>query len=195
MKKVAVLSMVYVLMFISAVFAASTPAPAPKSAQAKAIYDKALTAGQKGNYKESMEGFKKVTEIEPSYALAYNGWGICLMNLTRNKEAIGKFSKAVELNPKFGKAYYNWGLVLANTKDYAGASEKFRKTVELEPEFSPAYESWGLSLVELGKYDEAIEKFKKISQLDPKRTNDINKIIANVKKMKADRAAKGTKKK
>ena len=92
------------------------------------------------------------------------------------------------------KAYYNWGVALAKMSDHKEAVEKFNKVSRLEPEYAPVYEAWGLSLVELGKYDEAIEKFRKISQLDPKRTNDINKIIDNVKRIKADKAVKGTKK-
>ena len=197
MKRLIVLSALSlsILLFLTTAALAANAPVSPKSAKAKDLYDKALAAGYHGKYQEAMDGFRKVTEIEPSYALAYNGWGICLMNLKRYQEATAKFSKAVELNPKFGKAYYNWGLALREMKDYAGAAEKFRKTTELEPRFEPAYTPWGLSLVELGKYDEAIEKFRKIPQIDPKRTKDINKIIANVKKMKADKAAKGTKKK
>ena len=176
----------------TAACAANTPAP--KSGKAKEIYEKAITSAYHANYKDAMDGFKKVTEMEPAYAPAYNGWGLCLSKLGQNKDATAKFSKAVELDPKLTKAYYNWGTTLAGMADHKGAVEKFKKVSQLEPKYAPVYQSWGLSLVELGKYDEAIEKFRKISQLDPKQTKDIDKIIANVQKAKADRDAKGTKK-
>lgn len=192
MKKVFILSVLLVLFLATAAFAANTPAP--KSGKAKELYEKAITSAYHGNYKEAMEGFKKVTEMEPAYAPAYNGWGLCLTSLTRYKDAAEKFRKATALDPQMGKAYYNWGNALANMDDNQGAVEKYKKAARLEPKFAPAYNGWGLSLTELGRYDEAIEKFRKAAKLNPADADKINKVIANVQKLKNERSMKGTKK-
>ena len=51
--------------------------------------------------------YRKVIELRPDYAGAYNNMGIVYARQTRYNKAISAYQKAIELRPDYAKAYYN----------------------------------------------------------------------------------------
>jgi tetratricopeptide (TPR) repeat protein len=119
------------------------------------------------DYEGTIEKYKKTTEIDPEFAVAYYSWGNVLASMGKYDEAVDKYKKSAEINPGDPTVYYSWGNVLINLTRYNEAIEKCRKTTEIDPKFALAYYSWGNALASLRRYDEAVEKYKKAAELNP----------------------------
>lgn len=176
---------IFCLFFLTA--SAPALAATPQRAKAKEVYDKGVYSGMHGNYAEAVKNFKSATEIDPSFAPAYNGWGLSLSNMGKPQEALDKFKRATQLDGRLTKAWFNWGGALLALKRPAEAAQKFKKATQLDPKLAPAYNNWGFALVDLGKYDEAILRFRQAARLDPKSAKDLNSTIEKVNKLKASR--------
>ena len=61
---------------------------------------------------ESANSFKKVTELNPTYANGFNNLGIVLHELGKLEDAIKAYNKAITIKPNFADAYYNMGNAL-----------------------------------------------------------------------------------
>ncbi|MDR4955141.1 tetratricopeptide repeat protein [Chryseobacterium sp. ES2] len=145
-----------------------------------------------GLFKESIEKYKKASELNPKDVYVYNNWGNALLGLAgkRNdeglfKESIEKYKKASRLDPKNSSVFYNWGNVLFglsnNNNDeilLKESIEKYKKASELDPKNSSIFNIWGMALQNLARnenneilFTESIERFKKASELDSKNAS------------------------
>lgn len=83
-------------------------------------------------YLESINNFKKATEIDPNFSYAFNNWGGTLNKLERYEEACEKLQRATELEPELAGAYMNWGDALRLLGKHDDAIDKYRKAMELD---------------------------------------------------------------
>ena len=60
-----------------------------------------------GRFQESVEANKKILELEPNHAIAYNNLGASYNNLEMWDEAITALEKSLELEPEFELAQNN----------------------------------------------------------------------------------------
>lgn len=64
------------------------------------LHKKGVSLGQNGKYKEAIECFDKMLEINPQLTEAWNNKGITYMMLREYDKALECFSKALSINPK-----------------------------------------------------------------------------------------------
>ena len=83
-----------VLLLLSAI-----PATADRRSDAKAQVDFGIDVAQRGLWKEAGRRFEKATEVDPSYAAAWNNLGISYEQLGRFDEARKAYEKALEVDP------------------------------------------------------------------------------------------------
>jgi TolB-like protein/Flp pilus assembly protein TadD len=124
---------------------------------------------------ESAIGFyRRATEIDPSFALAYAGlarayiFGVRIRPRDALEEAHRAAQKALELDAELPEAqlalamtnlYYKW--------DWAGAERELRRAIERDPGSADAHFYYSHYLAAMGRHDEAIASARRAQQLDP----------------------------
>ena len=140
----------------------------------------------KGNYytsKFSKEGirkgeayFEQAIELDPNYALAYNGiaYGqLIAMDWFSSPRVAGpkardNVAKAVALNDKLAETQLLRGLVAHWIDwDWKTAESSFKKAIELNPSAFRPYGYYAWLLTNMGRNDEAIAFAKQGQQIDP----------------------------
>jgi TolB-like protein/Flp pilus assembly protein TadD len=122
------------------------------------------------------EFFKKATQADPTYALAYAGladaievrsgyvWNQSDQLRTQAKAAA---LRALEIDPTLGEAHASLGIMLADELDWSGAIEHYRKAIALRPDYATAHQWYATALGNLGRADEARQEIDHALRLDP----------------------------
>ncbi|MGD2030492.1 MAG: tetratricopeptide repeat protein [Desulfobacterales bacterium] len=126
---------------------------------------RAMNAFVNNDFSESVEGFKKVIEIDPDFRLAYVSRGAALMKVQKFEEAIADFDHAIELDPEYPKAYYLRGLARVELGNHEGALKDFGNAIDLDPDYGPAYYSRAALHLELGREDLATNDIQMVQVL------------------------------
>ncbi|MDB2464536.1 tetratricopeptide repeat protein [Amylibacter sp.] len=128
-----------------------------------------LGAAHKGLGKtfEASEAFKKVTELNSTYADGHNNYGVTLKDQGKLEEAIKAYNKALSLKPDYVGAYYNMGNALQDQGKLEEAITSYNKALELKPDYAEAYYNMGVTLQEQGKLEEAVEAYEKALAIKP----------------------------
>ena len=122
---------------------------------------------ERGLPEEAISHFKRALKLEPTFAPAYNGWGVALRKQNDYKAAEKTFRQALDLAPKSEEPLYNLAQVKLLDEDYAAAAELFEKYTRTNDHDAYAAYNWGSALLKLGEFDAAAEKFQKASEIEP----------------------------
>jgi len=68
------------------------------------------------DYDKAIESYKKVIELNPKYADAYNNMGLAYGSKKDYDKAIESYKKAIELNPKDAEIYNSMGIAYGSKK-------------------------------------------------------------------------------
>jgi serine/threonine protein kinase/tetratricopeptide (TPR) repeat protein len=126
--------------------------------------------------KKGFDYFRKAIEIDPNYALAYEGisyaYGLTsdltIPPLEAGSKGEAAARKAIELDDTLVEAhtdlasFYTW-----YDFDWVNAEREFRRVFELNPNYAPAHEAYPFYLLAAGRTDEAITHALKSEQFDP----------------------------
>ncbi|MEJ2664988.1 MAG: tetratricopeptide repeat protein [Spirochaetia bacterium] len=74
-----------------------------------------------GDYKNAIEDFLEVINLDPKNKEAYCYIGLAKYQLSDYKKAIEYFTKAIETDPEYVDAYYNRTLAKFYVGDFAGS--------------------------------------------------------------------------
>ncbi|MGK7932889.1 MAG: tetratricopeptide repeat protein [Microcystaceae cyanobacterium] len=129
------------------------------------LFQQGNTAQAAGNYTKAELIFRRVIEIEPNAADAYNNLGIALYYQGKLEEATISFRIAIQLNPNSATAYYNLGNTLRKQGKLEEATISFRIAIQLNPYYTYAYQNLGDALSAQGKYEEAITNYQMVLSL------------------------------
>ena len=120
-----------------------------------------------GRVQAASEAFKKVTDLNPTYADGFNNFGVTLQEQGQLKEAIESYNKALSLKPDYAEALYNMGNALEDQGKLEEAIESYSKALSMKPDYAEAYNNMGNALKDQGKLDEAIESCNKALSIKP----------------------------
>lgn len=129
------------------------------------------------DFYKGIEYFRRATERDPRYALAYAGLADCYgllgayMHL-RPAEAFNPAraaaQKAIEIDETIAEAHNSLALVhWLYDWDFAAADREFRRAIELKPSYVTAHHWRALFLGEMGRFEEAEAEIKLALMLDP----------------------------
>jgi TolB-like protein/Tfp pilus assembly protein PilF len=117
--------------------------------------------------------FRRATENDPNFALAYAALAECYSYLAWVDEVPGeKAERAVEqalrLDDTLPDAYVALGQIREiHYHDWAGAEEAFKRAIELNPTLWNAHREYGWLLRRMGRYAESLIEMKRVHLLDP----------------------------
>ncbi|MFP5260274.1 MAG: winged helix-turn-helix domain-containing tetratricopeptide repeat protein [Blastocatellia bacterium] len=105
--------------------------------------------------------FKRAIELNPSYAMAYQGLGIFLTAMGRFDEAVAKLRRAHELDPVSPLISTTVGFPYYFSGQFDKAVEQYKRTLESDPNFVLVHTSLGDTYLQMGMNKEAITEFEK----------------------------------
>ena len=129
----------------------------------------------KENLYKAIECFKRATEKDPRFALAYVGIADCysvladhghLLQREAEARAAELARKALQLDDSLAEARTSLGAALERTAN-ATAEEEFRKAIWLNPNYATAHHWYAIHLLGRGKIEEALSETRKANELDP----------------------------
>ena len=82
------------------------------------------------HYSKAIEYFRKVIQLKPDYAEAYNNMGAVYKDNGDLTAAIELFEQAIELNPNYADAYRNLGVSYREETNIAESIKNFLRLVE-----------------------------------------------------------------
>lgn len=115
--------------------------------------------------------YRKVIEIEPNNAFAYNNIGATYKNQKDYATAIQYFEKALNIDPNYYLACYNMGYSYEMLHKYDLAVKEYLRCISLQPENFKAYNSLGWVYTQLDQFDLAIQTLSKAIELNPASSN------------------------
>jgi protein O-GlcNAc transferase len=120
-----------------------------------------------GRIEDAASAFKRVIELNPSFASGFYNFGVTLQARGKLDEAIAAYNNALSLKPDFLRAYNNMGNALKEQGKLDEAIAAFNEALLLKPDFAEAYNNIGVTLQVRGKLDEAIAAYNNALSLKP----------------------------
>jgi len=119
------------------------------------------------NYEKAINSMKKLIELEPTYAPAYNQLGYIYKEMGKKEEAIAAFKTYAELAPDEANPYDSLGDMYRAQGDYDNAISEYKKALEAKPDFYTSYRNLGLSYFAAGMYDKAFTTYREFIKTFP----------------------------
>ena len=120
-----------------------------------------------GRTADAASAFKRVTELNPTYADGFNNLAATLQDQGKLDDAIAAFNKALSIKPDYAAAYYNMGNALKEQGKLDDAIAAFNKALSIKPDYAEAYNNMGITLKDQGKLEEAIAAYNKALSIKP----------------------------
>ena len=140
------------------------------------LFQQGNVAQSAGNYTQAESIWRRVIQLDPNNAGAYNNLAAALRDQKKLEEAIAACRQAIKLNPKLAQAYNNLGLALSDQGKLGEAIAAYRQAIQLDPKFAGAYNNLGNVFREQKKQEEAIAAYRQAIQLDPKLAQPYNNL-------------------
>ena len=118
-------------------------------------------AHARGNVKEAEISWKKVLEIDPKNAEAWNNLGVLYRKQGDNEKALAAFQEAAELAPDRPDIPYNIGNLYKTSGDFEKAVSYYNKAIEADPEYAPAFNNLGTLYEAKKDREKALEVFRR----------------------------------
>ncbi len=108
---------------------------------------------------------RKATEINPSFAPAYNQLGYALRFMGDYAGAEEAFQAYIELIPDEPNPYDSYAELLMKTGRFTESIAQYEKALALNPQFIASYIGIGNNLMFMGAFDEAREQFDRLTEV------------------------------
>ena len=99
-----------------------------------------------GRTEDAASAFKRVTELNPTYADGFNNLGVTLKEQGKLDEAIAAYNKALSIKPDYAEAYNNMGNALQDQGKLDEAIAAYNKALAIKPDYAEAYNNMGSAL-------------------------------------------------
>lgn len=131
------------------------------------LYQKGLTALERGGRNEAASLFKKSAELVPRFPEVWAAIGRLEGLYGSIEEARGAFQKAIAENPQFEKTYLEWGKIEDQAGNIRKAQDLFRQGTQAIPNSVALWSAWGLLERKLRNWNKAVALLKKAAVLQP----------------------------
>lgn len=121
------------------------------------------------NLQESEATYRKLIELYPDYAQAYNNLGlICSAENSRLGEGVQNFIQAIKIDPRYPQPYSNLGVLCYRINQFDKAEYYLQRAIQLEPKnFKNYFDLGWVYLIGIKNYERAIQCFEKVIAFNP----------------------------
>ncbi|HCK99404.1 MAG TPA: hypothetical protein DHW42_04780 [Candidatus Marinimicrobia bacterium] len=141
-----------------------------------ALFGLALSARQKNDNETALKHLKKLLQLNPNHAGAYNLSGMISFETGNLENAKKLFATAIEKDPKFVEAQRNFGEVLLALEDYDTGVQTFMVILENHPDDVLTLIRVAQLYIEVGQMTEATPYLEKAKQLEPNNSQVVELI-------------------
>jgi tetratricopeptide (TPR) repeat protein len=139
----------------------------PPAAQAEAWFERASAwDADPERWEDAVAAYRRVVELDPTYAAAWNNLGLLLHRLGRYAEARRAYETALAQDPRLAEAAYNLGALDEDLGDAAAAIRHYRRALELQPDYADAHFNLASALAREGRNAEALVHWRRYLELD-----------------------------
>ena len=125
------------------------------------LFQQGNAAQKAENYSQAEAVYRRIIQLEPNNAKAYNHLGTALYYIQgKLEEAIAAYRQAIQIDPQYAAAYTNLGNALTNQEKLEEAIAAYRQAIQLDPKDADAYNNLGNALTNQGKLEEAIANYR-----------------------------------
>lgn len=136
-------------------------------ASAKRLFRAALEHQKRGEAEPALKAYRRVVEIAPERADAWNNLGILLGNQGKLRAAIACLGRATAAPTPSAVHYSNLGEFLRRALRFEEAMAAFRRSLALEPERQETLHNYGLLLRDMADVSGAVEIFSRLLARSP----------------------------
>jgi TolB-like protein/tetratricopeptide (TPR) repeat protein len=127
------------------------------------------------NIEHALDMFRRATEKDSSYALAYAGMADCYSylymyfdNAKSNLELAQKMSRmAIDLDAELAEAHTARGLAVSLRKKHKEAENEFKTAIEMNPRLFEAYYFYARLCFSMGRLEEAAQLYEQAESFKP----------------------------
>jgi tetratricopeptide (TPR) repeat protein len=134
------------------------------------------------DYVQAVQYLKRATEINPSFAPAYNQLGYAYRTLEKYQESEETFKKYTQLIPNDPNPYDSYAELLLKLGRFDESIDQYHKALSINDHFQNSYIGIAAALMYEGKHDEArgeLQKAYSISRNDgEKRLAIFSKVVS-----------------
>jgi len=116
------------------------------------------------DYPQAIEHYRKATEINPSFASAFNLLGYAYRQNVNYADAEKAFQRYIELIPKDPNPYDSYAELLLKMGRFDDAVAQYRKALAIDPNFLNAHQGIAMALLYQGKPDQALAELAEIGK-------------------------------
>lgn len=149
------------------------------NADARALFDAAITARKSGQTAHARTLFQKVVELVPGHADAWHFLGLCFREEKSWSEAVECLQKSLEINPDDVSAQNSLGAVLGALNQLDAAEIHLKNAIRLQPNNAEAYRNLGTLYFARQHLDQALAHFQTALLHNPRHFEAI-KAAGNV---------------
>ncbi len=120
-----------------------------------------------GRYEQASECFRRVLELRPDYAEAYNNLGTALLNRGLIDEALAAYQRAIEIKPELAGAFFNMGTAFQRIGSIEVAISCFQRALTIDPNIWEAHSALGIAWQQQGNCDQAVAAYNASLKLAP----------------------------
>lgn len=103
-------------------------------AESKTFFAQALDLQREGKLEEAKKLYRKVVEIDPQNAQAFNNLGVIYMSEKNYRRAIMRFNNALDIKHDYVDAHYNLACLYAKKNDVPQSLFYLKNAIEFNPE-------------------------------------------------------------
>lgn len=144
--------------------------------EAVVINQRAISIAQQGRLHEAEAEFRRVIQLDPDYAEAYNNLGNTLFYQGKLDEAAANYERALQLWPTFANAHCNLANIHKEQGKLDQAEAGYRHALKLSPHLPDAHNNLGTTLVEQGRLEEAEACYRQAVLLRPDFLEALNSL-------------------
>jgi len=121
---------------------------------------------KEGKYKDAIEAFQQVVNINLNSFMAYYYLGLSLNADRRYGEAIEPLKIALDLQPDYVQAHLALGDSYLKQGDTSEARAEYLRALELQAGYAPAYDGLGRLFEVIGQDDKAEQQYRKALEIN-----------------------------
>ncbi len=139
----------------------------PDLAAAEHLFQQALELEQQGAILEAIDVYKRVVEVDPSFAGALVNLGTIYFGAHDLETAQRYYRQAVEADPDYALAHFNLGNLYDEMGNRTGALSEYQEALRLHPNYADAHYNIALLYQATGQLLRAVSHWKTYLKLDP----------------------------
>jgi len=138
-----------------------------KQSKSSELFVEALNLANQKKYEEAVAIYKKILNLFPDNAEAFNNLGSSYTSLKRYMQAKESFISAIMLRPEYSDAHYNLGIIYRILDETTKAIDSYKKAIEHDSNHFDAYINLGNIYLEINNPSEAFHYYSTATKISP----------------------------